>query len=201
MFVSAECEVYASLRVFEETEKKKTYTTTTKRKSFGELFWLQRKAFQAGGGYKKPIKTRKTISTTENFPLWAPFLLQRKFCTGAGRCMVSFFWERTKNTRKSSKSILCCCTSVPFPMFLALGLFQRPLAQRLLQKREAYRDGNRCCIYDYLLQKHRATDGKCVAVLFKVLKGLEAQNRESRIARFPESRARNRQKFRERQQK
>ena len=32
-------------------EKKKVYTTTTERKSFGELFWPQRKTFQAGGGY------------------------------------------------------------------------------------------------------------------------------------------------------
>ena len=43
-----------------EAEKKKTYTTTTERKSFGELFWSQRKTFQAGGGYKNPIKTTKT---------------------------------------------------------------------------------------------------------------------------------------------
>ena len=35
-----------------KTEKKKAYTTTTERKSFGELFWPQRKTFQAGGGYK-----------------------------------------------------------------------------------------------------------------------------------------------------
>ena len=59
-------------------EKKRTYTTTTERKSFGELFLPQRKAFQAGGGYKNPIKTRKTISTTEISPLWTPFFLQRK---------------------------------------------------------------------------------------------------------------------------
>ena len=73
-------------------EKKQAYTTTTERQSFGELFWPQRKTFQAGGGYKNPIKTRKTISTTEIFPLWTPFFLQRrKFCAGAGRCMLSFF--------------------------------------------------------------------------------------------------------------
>ena len=72
-------------------EKKKTYTTTTERKSFGELFWPKRKTFQAGGGYKNPIKTRNTISTTEIFPLWTPFFFcEEKFCTGAGRCMLSF---------------------------------------------------------------------------------------------------------------
>ena len=72
--------------------EEKAYTTTTERKSFGELFWPQRKTFQAGGGCKNPIKTRKTISTTEIFPLWTPyFFLQKKFCTGAGRCMVINF--------------------------------------------------------------------------------------------------------------
>ena len=40
---------------------------------------------------QKPIKTRKAISTTEIFPLWTPFFFcKEKFCTGAGRCMVSF---------------------------------------------------------------------------------------------------------------
>ena len=57
----------------EDLREEKAYTTTTERKSFGELFWPQRKTFQAGGGYKNPIKTRKTISTTEIFPLWPPF--------------------------------------------------------------------------------------------------------------------------------
>ena len=41
------------------TEKKKAYTTTTERKSFGELFWPQRKIFQAGGGYEKPYKNQE----------------------------------------------------------------------------------------------------------------------------------------------
>ena len=72
-------------------EKKKAHTTTTQRKSFGELFWPERQTFQAGGGYKNPMKTRKTISTTEIFPLWTPFFFcKEKFCTGAGRCMLSF---------------------------------------------------------------------------------------------------------------
>ena len=60
-----------------KTEKKKAYTTTTERKSFGELFWPQRKTFQAGGGYKNPIKTRKD-HTTEIFPLWTPFFSAKK---------------------------------------------------------------------------------------------------------------------------
>ena len=43
------------------SEKKKAYTTTTERKSFGEFFWPQRETFQAGGGYKNPIKTKNHI--------------------------------------------------------------------------------------------------------------------------------------------
>ena len=58
--------------------KQKAYTTTTERKLFGELFWPQRKPFQAGGGYKNPIKTRKAISTTEIFPLWTPSFSAKK---------------------------------------------------------------------------------------------------------------------------
>ena len=61
-----------------EAEKRKAYTTTTERKSFGELFWPKRKTFQAGGGYQNPVKTRKTISTTEIFPLWPPFFSAKK---------------------------------------------------------------------------------------------------------------------------
>ena len=54
-------------------EKKKAYTTTAERKSFGELFWLQRRTFHTGGRYKSPIKTRKAISATKIFPLWPLF--------------------------------------------------------------------------------------------------------------------------------
>ena len=50
-------------------EKRKAYTTTTERKSFEELLWPQRKAFQVGGGYKNPMKTWKTMSTTKIFPV------------------------------------------------------------------------------------------------------------------------------------
>ena len=60
------------------SREEKAYTTTTKRKSLGELFWSQRKTFQAGGGYKNPIKTRKAISTTEIFPLWTPFVSAKR---------------------------------------------------------------------------------------------------------------------------
>ena len=67
------------------------YTTTTERKSFGELFWPQRKTFQAGGGHKSPIKTRKAIFTTEIFPLGTPFFLQRKVLHWS-RAVYGFFF-------------------------------------------------------------------------------------------------------------
>ena len=59
-------------------EEKKRTQPPTERKSFGELFSPQRKTFQAGGGYENPIKTRKATSTTEIFPLWAPFFSAKK---------------------------------------------------------------------------------------------------------------------------
>ena len=49
-----------------------------RKKIFWGTFLASKKTFQASGGYKNPIKTRKTISTTEIFPLWTPFFLQRK---------------------------------------------------------------------------------------------------------------------------
>ena len=47
------------------TEKRKTYTTTTERKSFGELFWPKRKIFHVGGGYTIPTNTRETNECTK----------------------------------------------------------------------------------------------------------------------------------------
>ena len=72
-------------------ENKKAYTTTTERKSFGELLCPQRKPFQAGGGYKNPMKTRKTISTTEIFPLWPPLCRQREVLHWS-RAVHAFFF-------------------------------------------------------------------------------------------------------------
>ena len=56
-----------------KTGKKKAYTTTTERRSFGIRFWPQ-KTFQGGGWYKEPYETKETISTTEILPLWPTFL-------------------------------------------------------------------------------------------------------------------------------
>ena len=50
-----------------KAEKKKAYTTTTERKSLGELFWPQRKTFQAGGGHKNPIKQGKPYPPPKSF--------------------------------------------------------------------------------------------------------------------------------------
>ena len=44
-----------------------------RKKIFWRTFLASKRTFQAGGGYKSPIKTSKAISTTEIFPLWPPF--------------------------------------------------------------------------------------------------------------------------------
>ena len=97
-------------------EKTKAYTTTTEGKSFGELFWPQRKTFQVGGGYKNPMETRKTISTTEIFPLWPPFFRQRKVLHWS-RVVNAFFFPvflgyRTSIARCVAKwgiALICLC--------------------------------------------------------------------------------------------
>ena len=74
-----------------QSREEKAYTTTTERKSFGELFWPQRKTFQAGGGYKNPRKNQENHIYHRNLSSVAPiFWGKEKFCTGAGRCMLSF---------------------------------------------------------------------------------------------------------------
>ena len=64
---------------FEKEQKiKKMYTTTTERKSFGELFLASKKNFPGRWWIQKPYENQETISTTEILPLWPPFFLQRK---------------------------------------------------------------------------------------------------------------------------
>ena len=82
----------------DEAEKKKAYTTTTERKSFGELFWPKRKTFQTGGGYKNPIKKPGTSSVA---PI---FFGKEKFCAGVGRCMLSFSQRREQSQSGIRKS-------------------------------------------------------------------------------------------------
>ena len=84
-------------------EEKKAYTTTTERKSFGELFWSQRKTFQAGGGYKNPMKTRKTISTTEIFPLWPPFFFRQRKVLHWSRAVCAFFFPALTHAKKKTE--------------------------------------------------------------------------------------------------
>ena len=73
-----------------KAEKKKAYTTTTERKSFGELFWPQRITFQVGGGYQKPYENQEKHIYHRNLSSVAPiFFGKEKFFTGAGRCMLS----------------------------------------------------------------------------------------------------------------
>ena len=67
------------------------YTTTTERKYFGELFWPQRKTFQAGGRYKNPIKPGRTDLPPKSFLCGPHFFGNKKFLIGALRCMLSFF--------------------------------------------------------------------------------------------------------------
>ena len=55
-------------------EKKTAYTTTTERKSFRKLCGLKEKHSRPVVDTKSPINIRKTISTTEIFSLWPPFL-------------------------------------------------------------------------------------------------------------------------------
>ena len=93
------------LRTKEGAEKKKAYTTTTERKSFGELFWPKRKTFQASGGYKNPIKTRKTISTTEIFPLWTPFFSAKKSSALEQGGVCFLFPRRGKGYQKWVRSL------------------------------------------------------------------------------------------------
>ena len=67
--------------VFRQTpgQRRKKRTLPPPKENILENFsWAQRKTFQPGGRYKNPMKTRQAISTTEIFPLWAPFLRQRQ---------------------------------------------------------------------------------------------------------------------------
>ena len=105
------CEI---TNVCEFAEKKKAYTTTTERKSFLELFWPQRRTFQAGGGHKNLMKNQENQSYHRNLSSVAPiFFGKEKFCTGAGRCMLSF-----------SQIRLCCFSNGNFKnhQFFCLSL-------------------------------------------------------------------------------
>ena len=91
--------------------RKKTYTTTTERKSFGELFWPQKKTF-------RPVVDTKTlwkpaISTTEIFPLWPPFFLQRKVLHWSRAVYAFFYPAEGANRDKFRKPSGVVCSRFP----------------------------------------------------------------------------------------
>ena len=62
-----------------QRRKKRTRPPPPKENFWGNFSGCkERKTLQASGGYKNPIKTRKTISTTEISPLWPPFFSAKR---------------------------------------------------------------------------------------------------------------------------
>ena len=59
-------------------QRRKSVHNHHRKKTIWRTFLASKKTFQAGGGYKNPIKTKKTISTTEIFPLCTPFFSAKK---------------------------------------------------------------------------------------------------------------------------
>ena len=98
----------ANLETKKTLQRIKTYTTSTERQSFGELFWPQRQTFQVGGGYKNPMKPKKAISATEIFPLWPPFFSAKKVLHWS-RAVYAFFFpvllENFQSRLKTSISL------------------------------------------------------------------------------------------------
>ena len=75
-----------------QSPQKQRRKRTQQENLLGNFSGLKEKLSRPVVDTKNPTKTRKkTISTTEIFPLWTPFFsAKEKFCTGAGRCMLSF---------------------------------------------------------------------------------------------------------------
>ena len=121
--------------------EEKAYTTTTERKSLGELFWPQRETFQAGGGYENRMKTRKTISTTEIFPLRAPNFFSAKKSSALEQGGVWFLFPSVagfsdlsgRSVRKLDMGSSYKSTS-DGQRGLEFGVFQRPQTQIFFQK-------------------------------------------------------------------
>ena len=74
-------------------------TTTTERESFGELFWPQKIAFQAGGRYKNPIKTTKTHFYHRNLSSVAPISSRQRKVPRWSRAVYALFFPTTKHSR------------------------------------------------------------------------------------------------------
>ena len=72
------------------SEKKKAYTTTTERKSFGNFSGLKEN-FPRRWWIQKPYENQENHIYHRNLSSVAPhFFSKEKFCRGAGRCMLSF---------------------------------------------------------------------------------------------------------------
>ena len=61
-----------------KSKEEKSVHDHHRKNFFGVTFLASKKTFQASGGYKNPVRTRKTISTTEIFPLWPPLFSAKK---------------------------------------------------------------------------------------------------------------------------
>ena len=96
--------------------EEKTYTTTTERKSFGELFRPQRKTFQAGGGYKNPIKTQENHIHHRNLSSVDPiFFVQRKVLHWS-RAVYAFFFSQYFQDFESSGGTDPCPHGAPLSL-------------------------------------------------------------------------------------
>ena len=79
----------ACLRLF--AEKKNVHDHHRKKIIWKTFLASKRNTFQVGGGYQNPMKTRKTISTTESFLCGPHFFWQRKVLHWS-RAVYAFFF-------------------------------------------------------------------------------------------------------------
>ena len=73
------------------SEKKKAYTTTTERKSFGELFWPKRN-FPGRWWIQKPYKNQENHIYHRNLSSVAPFLLGQRKVLHWSRAVYAFLF-------------------------------------------------------------------------------------------------------------
>ena len=107
--------VQSPIETTSRAEKRKAYTTTAERKSFGELFWPQRTTFQAGGGYKNPIqKPRKPYLPPKSF-LCGPYFFAKKSSSLEQGGVCSLFQETRKAFFVHFFPLQACLISVLFP--------------------------------------------------------------------------------------
>ena len=89
-----------------------------RKKSFGELFWSQKKTFQAGGRYKKPYKTQEShIHHWKSFLCGAHFLRERKVPYWS-RALYAFFFQAMVCTLKKKSPHTITHKSITEPNFI-----------------------------------------------------------------------------------